>query len=213
MTKTKSQRIVETDRKMEEALAALALKQFSSIHQATKHFNIGHNTLGHRLAGGKSIAESRESAQLLTILEETALSQWITRLTASSYPVSQAFLREMAEEIRQKRVHGVNEPSIQLVIYEPIDEQWVQRFLQRHPHLKTAMSRSIELSCITDASPEVIKRSYEIFFLTIEKYGIKWGNVYNQDESGFAIGTKGRSHVVIDSDVKIEYQAQPGRRE
>ena len=68
------------------------------------------------------------------------------------------------------------------------------------------MCRSIELSCITDASSEVIKRWYEIFFLTIEEYGIKWGNVYNQDESGFAIGTKGRSYVVIDSDVKIEYQ-------
>ncbi len=213
MAKTKSQRIIETDRKIEEAIAALALKQFSSIHQAAKHFNIGHNTLGRRLAGGKSVAESRESVQLLTIPEETALSQWITRLTVSGYPVSQAFLREMAEEIRQKHVHGVNEPSIQLVIYEPIGEQWVQRFLQRHPHLKTAMGHSIELSRITDASPEVIKRWYEIFFLTIEEYGIKWGNVYNQDESGFAIGTKGRSHVVIDSNVKVGYQAEPGRRE
>src|SRR5947207_12490968 len=104
MAKTKGQRIIETDRKIEEALAALALKQFSSVHQATKHFNIDHNTLEHRLAEGKSIIESHELAQLLTIPEETALSQWITRLTTSGYPVSQAFLREMAEEIRQKHV-------------------------------------------------------------------------------------------------------------
>ena len=158
MAKTKSQRIIETDRKIEEALAALALKQFSSVHQAAKHFNVDHNTLERRLAGGKSIAESRELAQLLTIPEETALSQWITRLTTSGYPVSQVFLREMTKEIRQKRVRGVNEPSIQLVIYEPIGEQWAQRFLQRHPHLETAMGRSIELSCITNASSEVIKR-------------------------------------------------------
>src|SRR5947207_13282120 len=95
MAKTKSQRIIETDKKIEEALAALALKQFSSIHQATKHFNIDHNTLRHRLAGGKLVVESRELAQLLTIPEETALSQWITRLTISGYPMSQAFLREM----------------------------------------------------------------------------------------------------------------------
>ena len=111
------------------------------------------------------------------------------------------------EEIRQKRVRGVNEPSIQLVIYEPIGEQWAQRFLQRHPHLETAMGRSIELSCITNASLEVIKRWYEIFFLTIEKYEIKWENVYNQDELSFAIGMKGKSYVVIDFDVKVEYQA------
>ena len=122
MTKMKSQRIVETDRKMEEALAALALKQFSSIHQAIKHFNIDHNTLEHQFAEDKSIAESHESTQLLTIPEETALSQWITRLTTSGYPVSQVFLREMTKEIRQKRVHDVNESSIQLVIYESIDE-------------------------------------------------------------------------------------------
>src|SRR5947207_3075248 len=99
MAKTKSQRIIETDRKMKEALAALALKQFSSVHQATKHFNIDHNTLEYRLAENKSITKSHESAQLLTIPEETALSQWITRLTAFSYPMSQAFLREMTEEI------------------------------------------------------------------------------------------------------------------
>ena len=158
MTKTKSQRIIETDRKMKEALAALALKQFSSVHQATKHFNIGHNTLGHRLAGGKSVAESRELVQLLTIPEETALSQWITQLTVSDYPMSQAFLREMIEKIRQKRVHDVNKPSIQLIIYESIGKQWIQRFLQRYSHLKTAMNHFIELSCITNASSEVIKR-------------------------------------------------------
>ena len=64
----------------------------------------------------------------------------------------------MAEEIRQKHVRGVNEPSIQLVIYEPISEQWVQRFLQQYSHLKTVMSRSIEFSYITNISLEVIKR-------------------------------------------------------
>src|SRR6266516_7728065 len=139
MAKTKSQRTIETDKKIEEALAALSLKTFSNVHQTAKHFNVSHTTLGHRFLRGKSIAESHEPAQLLTIPEEKALSQWITRLTASGYPVSQAFLQEMAEEIRQKHVRGVNEPSIQLVVYEPIGEQWVQRFLQRHPHLKTAL--------------------------------------------------------------------------
>ena len=47
MIKIKSQRIIEIDRKIEEALATLALKKISSIHQATKHFNIDHNTLRH----------------------------------------------------------------------------------------------------------------------------------------------------------------------
>ena len=100
MAKTKSQRIVETDRKVEEALAALALKQFSSVYQVIKHFNIDYNTLEHRFAEDKSIIESHESTQLLTIPEETALNQWITWLTAFNYSMSQVFLREITEEIR-----------------------------------------------------------------------------------------------------------------
>ena len=100
MTKTKSQRIVETDRKMEEALAALALKQFSSIYQIIKYFNIDHNTLEHWFAEDKSITKSHESTQLLTIPEETALNQWITRLITFDYSVSQVFLWEITEKIR-----------------------------------------------------------------------------------------------------------------
>ena len=60
---------------MKEALAILALKQFSSIHQATKHFNIDHNTLEHWFTEDKSIIKSHELTQLLTIPEETTLSQ------------------------------------------------------------------------------------------------------------------------------------------
>ena len=68
------------------------------------------------------------------------------------------------------------------------------------------MSHFIELSCITNILSEVIKRWYEILFLIIEKYEIKWKNVYNQDESGFAIEMKRRLYIIIDSDIKIKYQ-------
>ena len=123
MRKIKSQKAADIEATILKALAALSLKEFPNTNQAAKHFNISPITLGRRLTGGKSIAESRESTQLLSIPEEKALAQCITRLTASGFPVTHDLLQEMAEEIRQQRLHDINESFIEYVIYEPIDQQ------------------------------------------------------------------------------------------
>src|SRR5947207_15147433 len=157
MRKVRSQKAVDIEVNILKALAALSLKEFPNTNQAAKHFNISLTTLERRLIGGKSIAESRESTQLLSIPEEKTLAQCITRLTASGLPVTHDLLQEMAEEIRQRRLHGINESFIEYVIYEPIDQQWTQRFIQRHPYLATAMSHAIELSRLTETSFDVIE--------------------------------------------------------
>src|SRR5271169_673498 len=95
--------------------------------------------------------------QLLMISEEKALAGCITRLMASGFPITHDLLREMAEEIRKRCLHGINNNSVEHVVYEPIGEQWTQRFIQHHPNLATAMSRSIELSCITAVTPKIIE--------------------------------------------------------
>ena len=50
----------------------------------------------------------------------------ITRLTAAGFPITHDLLREMAEEIRKQRLHGVNDDSIPHVVYELIGKQWTQ---------------------------------------------------------------------------------------
>ena len=53
MAKTKSQRTIEIDKKIEEALAALSLNSFSNIYQTIKHFNISYNTLEYQFIKDK----------------------------------------------------------------------------------------------------------------------------------------------------------------
>ena len=67
------------------------------------------------------------------------------------------------------------------------------------------MNYFIELSYITNISLKVIKRWYEIFFLTIEKYEIKWENIYNQDKLSFIIEIKKKLYIIIDFYIKIKY--------
>ena len=62
------------------------------------------------------MVESREGAQLLSIPEEKALVEWITRLTITGHPATHAFIREMAEEIRQRRVSQINN-EMELIYY------------------------------------------------------------------------------------------------
>ena len=115
----------------------------------------------------------------------------------------------MAEEIRKRRLHGVNDDSIQHVVYEPIGQQWTQRFIQRHPNLATAMSRSIELSRITAVTPEIVENWFNVLYQTIDEFGISWKNIYNCDESGFGVGKRKKMQVVIDTDMKQSYQREP----
>ena len=119
----------------------------------------------------------------------------------------------MAEEIRKQRLHNINDESIQLVTYDPLDQQWVPRFLMRYPQLKSVMRKCIELACVKEFSSEVIKEWFNVLTQTMDEENISWENVYNADESGFGVGKKRATRVIVDVSLKEAYQAEPGRQE
>src|SRR5436190_23440848 len=104
MPRRPSQKVIENEKKLQEALDELLKDQYPSIHATAKAHDINHVILSHRMKGGRSIAESREDHQNLSRAEEKALSQWITHMTATRHPVRHGFIREMAQQI-QKSCH------------------------------------------------------------------------------------------------------------
>ena len=72
--------------------------------------------------------------------------------------------------------------------------------------MKIIINYFIEFLYIINILSKVIKKWYKIFFLTIEKYEIKWENIYNQDKSSFMIEIKRKSYIIINSNIKIKYQ-------
>ena len=162
-----------------------------------------------RIDGGKSTAESREPQQILTIPEENALAECITRLAIVGHPPKHTFIRELAEEIRSNRL-SQNEPR---KMDFSIGDSWVQRFIHRHPELGTACSHTIEAARIKDVTREDLDRWFVEFEKTIKEKNIRIEDMYNMDETGFAIGVVQRSYVVVNKELKTRYQAQPGRQE
>ena len=61
------------EKKIQNAIIALELKEFNSIRKAAKHFDVPKSTLIARVAGRKSRIQSHEMAQILSNAEEKTL--------------------------------------------------------------------------------------------------------------------------------------------
>ena len=54
---------------------------------------------------------------------------------------------------------------------------------------------------------------FDTFEKVVEKYDIKTENIYNMDESGFAIGQIEATRIIVRAEARAQWQAQPGRQE
>ena len=74
----------------------------------------------------------------------------------------------MAEQIRYECVSKINDVSITLIEYPPIEDQWVDRFIQRHPSLQTAYARRIDASRMKETTVDAIMLWLNTVYETIK---------------------------------------------
>ena len=108
---------------------------------------------------------------------------------------------------------GVNNEDVQLVNYDDIGRDWVARFLSRHPDLASAQRKCIDAARIKDVSSEWLMKQFNDLESVIEEYNIESQNVYNMDESGFAISDVEASQHIINAIIRQQFQAKPGHQE
>jgi len=186
---------------------------YNSINAAAKAHGVNEATVRGRVKGGKTRAEANEAKQLLSRGEERALVQWILDVSKAGYPPRKSLVRQMAEEIRQARVSKINDGGIILVEYSPIGEQWVDRFIGRHESLRTMFARRIDASRMKETTVDAVVRWLNVVQDVMKEFKVDRKDVYNMDESGFAIGSTQGACVVIDARIRSQFQAQPGRQE
>lgn len=203
----------DRDERIEAALEDFRQKKFRYLSGAAKAYGIPEATLRGRKNGRKSRAEVNETKQSLFNGEEKALVQWILETTKVGYPPSKQLVRTMAEHIRWQRVSQINDASIILVEYPPLGSEWVDRFIRRHKTLRTIYARRIDASRVRETTADALLRWLNTVQKTIEEYDVKAKNIYNMDESGFAIGSTQGACVIIDSRIRSRFQARPGRQE
>jgi len=215
MTRPKGLESAAKEARLQQAIAAYKKQQNTSkvsLRCIAKDFNVPRQSLKNRLDGKLPRNQAHEESMNLTIGEEKELVHWITTLTTRGYAPRYRTVRELMEMIRNRRVAGVNDNTIQLVNYEPFGRDWAARFMSRHSQLESARVKCIEAARIKDVSAERMTKWFEDLKNIIDEFNIATKNTYNMDESGFAIGDVEASQRIINAEVRQRFQAKPGRQ-
>ena len=204
--RTKSSRnSIEQEGRLLLAVQAIKKQEISTIHEAVRHFNVPKSTLLRRLNSTPNRAETRANNHKLTEIEEELLQKWIISLDDCGAAPRPATVQETANLLLAAR--GTTP-------VQTVGEKWVYNFVKRHPELSTRFSRRYNYERAKCEDPKIIMEWFNCVQHAIFQYGINPDDIYNFDETGFAMGLTATAKVIT----RAEYYGrrsllQPGNRE
>jgi hypothetical protein len=138
--------------RMLQAISDYHTRRYTSIRSAAAANEVSHVSLGRRLKGGISRAIAREPQQLLPNQQEQILVRWILDLEAQGHPPSFTQVRDLVVIIR-----GI--PTE----HSSIGQNWISRFIQRHPEIRSKVGKKIHGLRLQSTTPESLNRWFEHF--------------------------------------------------
>lgn len=144
------------------------------------------------------------------VFEEKTLVKWLSNLTRAGFPASPALLVEMAEEVRRSRFKLSEGPPPQL---QPLGKNWSLKFRTRYPDIKGAWTRQIERARYEGVNSETLSRWFDAVRALMDEHRYAPSQIYNMDESGFAVGTSQASRALVNVRDKSSWKKIQGRQE
>ena len=181
---------------LKEGRLGLAIASFQSnpqlsMRQLSKAYNISNTTLQRRVRGIHPKYKARSPNRRLLLTEEQALVAWILDLDRRGFPPQIIDVRRMADVLVAARGEQPSPSSL--------DKLWVSRFIKAQPELQTKWNRKRNVQRALAEDPVTIQAWYQLIQDTYQEYGILDEDVYNFDETGFAIGIAAILKVVTSS--------------
>jgi hypothetical protein len=200
-----SRKLANQEGKILLALSDLKDGRIKSIRAAAKLYDLPPSTLHHRASGRISRVDKRPSGHKLTQTEEDSLTEWIISMDTRGAAPRPSTVREMANILLAAR----EEASLSTV-----GKNWPSTFINRRPELRTRFSRRYDYQRALNEDPKSIRQWFATVQSTIDENGIQPDDIYNFDETGFAMGLISSQKVVT----RAEYYGrrsllQPGNRE
>lgn len=198
------QELIEQEGRIQCAIQDIKNKKYVKIAPAARHYNIHPNTLAGRLRGLQPQAELRNHQHRLSLAQENVLIAWIVSLDIRGAPPRPSRVREMAEIILKEY-----DPAC-----APIGRNWVTGFTKRCPDIKTRMARKISRQRAVCEDPKVIGPFFQELEKIKDKHGILDEDIFNFDETGFAMGLIASTRVVSRAEMPGKpWPIMPGNRE
>ncbi|EED13550.1 transposon, putative [Talaromyces stipitatus ATCC 10500] len=184
------------------AISDLKNGKISSVYQAAIIYNIPRTTLYDRLNGIQQRSIIRANGHKLSQFEEESLVKWVLDLDKRGLPPRHSLVREMANYLLSQRGN------------QQVGEKWVYNLIQRRPEIESKFSRKYNYERAKCEDPKLIQEYFDRVREVISKYGILPEDIYNFDETGFAMGLCATAKVITGSDRYARPKLlQPGNRE
>jgi len=180
----KARKSIEQESRIQLAIQAIKNQEISSIREVARRFNVSRTSLSRRLNGTTFRGETRANRYKLTQTEEETLLQWILSMDSRGAAPQLPMVEEMANILLAERCH------------DRVGKNWVYKFVKRQDQLKTRFSRRYSYQRAKREDPEIIREWFLHVQGIIAKYGILHDDIYNFDETGFAMGQTSSSKVV-----------------
>ena len=172
-----------------------------SLRSLAREFGIPRSTLRHRLSGTQARRDAFEWRQSLSRIQEDRLTQWVLTQAALGVPATHAQIRLFGNRILEAQ----GTPEIRL------GRHWMERFLKRHPVLRTQRARRIDSVRVNGATGPVIQAWFPLLQIPAVKK-ILAANRYNMDEYGLMEGQGTNGLVVGSSGIRAVQRKDPGSR-
>ena len=197
-----SRKSTEQEGRIQFAIQAYQNKEILSIKEAARRFEVPYTTLQNRCKGKIFRPESRANNYKLTTNEEESLLQWILSMDTRGSAPRPSMVRDMANILlaeRGSQTVGIN---------------WVYNYTKRHDELKSRYSRRYNYQRAKCEDPRVIQPWFDLVRRTIDENGIQPEDIYNFDETGFAMGLIATAKVITRAGYYGRRSVlQPGNRE
>ena len=203
--RTNSKDSIEQEGRILLAVSALKKKEIHTIREAARIYHVPYTTLQRRLNGHTFWAEARANNHKMTQNEEESLIQWILSMDRRGAAPRPSHVREMANILLSKRGSTTT---------QTVSEKWVYNFINRHDEIKTRFSRRYNHKRAKCEDPKIIQEWFDRIQITIMQHGIAYEDIYNFDETGFAMGLVATAKVVTRAEMTSQpFLIQPGNRE
>ncbi|KAJ5590508.1 DNA binding HTH domain Psq-type [Penicillium hetheringtonii] len=183
------------DGKILLALNDIKNGRIKSIHAAAKLYEIPYTTLYTRSHGRVSRADIRPNGHKLTQFEEDSLAEWIISMDTRGAAPRPATVGEMANILLAAR--GSYPPST-------VGKNWPSIFINCRPELRTRFSRRYDYQRALNEDPKSIRQWLATVQNVIDENGIQPEDIYNFDETGFAMDFIANQKIVI----RAEYNSR-----
>ncbi|EED14184.1 conserved hypothetical protein [Talaromyces stipitatus ATCC 10500] len=188
--------------KIELAISDLKNGRIRSIREAARIYMVARTTLQDRMKGVPYRQITRANNHKLSQSEEDSLVKWVLDLTKRGLPPRHFLVRDMANYLLSQ--HGD----------QRVGDKWVYNLVQRRPEIESKFSRKYNYERAKCEDPKIIQGHFDRVRDIISEYGILPEDIYNFDETGFAMGLCATAKVITGSDRYAQPKLlQPGNRE